>query len=153
MDSSRQRRDSLKATSKAFTLIELLLSVSLVSMLMVISVPFYQSFQQSNELSAAQDISERVLRTAKTYARESNNESDWGVYFINGEAILFKGTTYATRDTSFDISYGISSRVVYSSITEVSFTYPDGAPSSTGILTLSVSGKSESITINDKSIL
>ena len=150
MDSIRQNRNNLR---EGFTLIEILLSLALVTLLTAISVPFYQSFQQANELDATKETILSALRTAKTYARESKDNANWGVYISTENVVLFQGDSYTTRDPSYDLYYSISSKVSLYGSTEFVFNTPFGSPTSTGTIGLAINNKSDSILVNEKSVL
>ncbi|MCA9387248.1 hypothetical protein KC669_04410, partial [Candidatus Dojkabacteria bacterium] len=94
-----------------------------------------------------------ALRTAKTYARESKDNANWGVYISTENVVLFQGDSYTTRDPSYDLYYSISSKVSLYGSTEFVFNTPFGSPTSTGTIGLAINNKSDSILVNEKSVL
>lgn len=122
--------------SRGFTLIEVLLSVVIISILAGLSLPVYRSFQSRTDLELnTQNVAE-MLRRATIYARAMNGNSDWGVAISGNTATVFKGTSYAARDTTADETATIPSNITTSGLTEVVFSKFTAAPSSPGNITL-----------------
>jgi len=107
-------------TESGFTLIEVLITIAIISIMFGLAV--LSASRISNRLSIAPGDSNLVnlLTSASRRARDGVKESPWGVYFpydevsrsLN-EAIIFKGSSYATRDTAYDQSYSFSERVQF----------------------------------------
>ncbi|MFQ5492586.1 MAG: prepilin-type N-terminal cleavage/methylation domain-containing protein [Candidatus Dojkabacteria bacterium] len=136
---------------QAFTLFELLLSMSLLAMVAAFSVPLYQSFQTSNDLELTADITTQSLRRAQSLAMSGDGDANWGVYIQNGSVTLFQGDDYATRDTSFDEDLEISDKINLSGLSELVYEKFTGDPSATGTINLSIaSGETRIITINSR---
>ena len=135
-----------------FTLIEILLSVAIISLITGMSLPVLASFNDRNDLDlTAQSIGSQ-LRRAQTYARGMNGDSQWGVHAQSGSATLFKGTVYASRDTTYDETTTISTTVTVGGLSDIIFTKLDATPSTTGNITLTNVNTNETrtITINAK---
>ena len=60
-------------TSRAFTLIELLLSLTLLAILLFFAVPFASSMHEKNQIQVIQDDIRSAIRFAKTQAMISGN--------------------------------------------------------------------------------
>lgn len=135
---------------KAFTLMEILLSMGLVAMMMGISVPILQSFQYKNEVDTAVSLAARALRTAQINSQASFQDAQWGARFAASSITVFKGATYAGRDTVFDQQYPIDSNIAVSGVTEIVFTKMKGETTNVGTITLSQPGSARNITINAK---
>ena len=139
---------------KGFTLIEMLLSVGIISLLVGISLPIYVSFQTRNDLEVTAQSIVSMLRRAQTYARNGNNDSTWGVAIQAGNATLFKGGSFAARDNTYDETTAISSATSVSGLGEVVFAKLSAAPSTTGSVTLTAgSNDIRTITINGKGMV
>lgn len=137
-----------------FSLIEMLLSVAIISMLVGISLPVYVPFQTRNELEITTQTIADMLRRAQTYARGVNGDSQWGVAVQSGDATLFKGTSFATRDTAYDETSAISPATAVSGLGEVVFAKLTATPSTTGTITLTASTNDvRTITINGKGMV
>lgn len=144
---------SLKKYSKigAFTLFEMLLAMALLAMVAVMSVPVYQSFQVNNELIVTTDSLVQSLRTAQANSRSGNGDSPWGVRVSGGAITVFRGSSYAARNTDYDQVYPISDMISASGINEIVFAKLTGDPTPAGTMTLtSIGGDLRVITINAK---
>jgi type II secretory pathway pseudopilin PulG len=124
---------SLLRRQRGFTLLEALLSVGLVSIVVGISLPVYQGFQSRTDLEIA----------TQSVARANYEDSQWGIEVIPGTgAVLFKGNSYATRDTVFDQPISVPSTIALtiggamSPGNETVFARITGTPSNTGTVTL-----------------
>ncbi len=138
---------------KAFTLVEILLSLALLVTLISFSVPFYQSFQFRNSLEATVDETARAIRNAQIFAQENKNDSEWGIRLDNGNVTLFQGSSYATRNTTYDQLYPISSQINITGLTEFYFERETGDTSTTGTITFTVNTEVREIEINEKGVL
>src|SRR5689334_7494387 len=87
-----------------FILVELLLSIVIIGMLVGLSLPVYNTFAARNDLDIAGQQLAGVLRRAQVYARGMQNNSDWSVEVQATGATLFKGTSFASRDATYDES-------------------------------------------------
>jgi type II secretory pathway pseudopilin PulG len=134
---------SLLRRQRGFTLLEALLSVGLVSIVVGISLPVYQGFQSRTDLEIATQSVAEAFRRAQTFARANYEDSQWGIEVIPGTgAVLFKGNSYATRDTVFDQPISVPSTIALtiggamSPGNETVFARITGTPSNTGTVTL-----------------
>lgn len=135
--------------SKGFTMVELLLSVAILTALTGLSLPLYESFNRRNDLDLTTHSVAAAIRRAEAYSRGARGDSAWGVEFLSTGITLFKGTTYSSRDTSFDETLSLPGSVTASGLTELTFTKLSGQPNTTGSLTLqSTTNTSRTITVN-----
>jgi prepilin-type N-terminal cleavage/methylation domain-containing protein len=143
------------SNQRGFTLIEMLLSVSIIAMLVGLSVPVYASFVGRNDLDVTRQGIVESLRRAQVYARAVEGDSTWGVAIVSGKAVVFKGASYAARDTAFDENIIINSTITPSGLGEVVFAKLSGAPSTSGTATLTQTTNNESrtVTINAKGMV
>lgn len=137
-----------------FTLIELLLSVAMISIIAGISLPVYVSFQTRNELATTSSAVVEMLRRAQNYARTGVNDSQWGVAVASSTTTLFKGSSYASRDTSYDEVLTLAGSLTASGLGEVVFAELTGVPSTTGTITLTSStNDTDVLTLNAKGVV
>lgn len=141
------KKDTLNIKN-GFSLIEVLLSMSLLFLAFLISVPLFTSFLFRSEIDDAINVYYRSLRTAQTFAQSSLQDTPWGVRFNAGQVIVFSGTTFASRNVAFDRSFDISTRISATGITEIIFSEITGYPNTSGTITLNGSNVSKQITIN-----
>lgn len=138
---------------RGFTLIEMLLSVSILATLAALSLPVYQSFYNRNELDITAQNLASAFRRAQTYARAGHNDSQWGVEIQPAAITVFKGSTFGSRDTSYD-EVTVMSGTSVGGLGEVLFDKLTGAPTSTGSVTLtSVNNETRTVTINAKGMV
>lgn len=121
--------------ARGFTLIEALISVTLISLIVGMTLPFYGNFAARNDINIAQEDVARMMRRAQAYARAGYGDSTWGVRLQNGSATLFRGTTYATRSAAYDEILSFPA-INVSGVTDVVFSKMTGYPSATGTTTL-----------------
>ncbi len=137
-----------------FTLVELLLSVAIMTMLIGLSLPVYETFVRRNDLDlTAQNIA-GAIRRAETYARGAKNDSTWGIEFLSSGVTIFKGSTYSTRDTSYDETVSLPGSVSISGDSEMIFSKLSGAPDAAGTVSLSSStNDTRTIAVNAKGMV
>ena len=146
----------VRAGEHGFTLIEVLLSVGLIAALAGLSLPIYASFANRNDLDVDTQSLAGMLRRAETYAQTMNGDSNWGVKVQSGSAVLFKGTSYATRDATSDETDAIPTNItIGGSVSEVVFDKFTAAPSTTGTITLTHTATNDvrTITLNAKGMV
>lgn len=136
---------------RGFTLIEVLLSVAIISVLAGLSLPVYQSFNNRNELDIATQSLANALRRAQLYSRGMQNDSQWGVEIQPDAATLFKGNVFASRDTAYDEPTVIPDSITVSGDSEILFAKLSGAPDAAASITLtSINNDTRTVTINAK---
>lgn len=137
-----------------FTLLELLLSVTIITMLAGVGLPVYESFVRRNDLDQTTTSVVALLRRAQTYATGVNGDSAWGVSFSASSATLFKGTSFGGRDTNFDETVPMPASLTQSGLSEVQFAKFTATPSTTGSVTLtSTINDARTITLNAKGMV
>lgn len=85
-----------------FTLIELALTVGIIAALAAVSLPLMLRYKGNNDLSLATQSTATVARRAQTLSVAGNQDSSWGVYIQDSGITLFKGSSFAARDTAYD---------------------------------------------------
>jgi prepilin-type N-terminal cleavage/methylation domain-containing protein len=137
--------------NRGFTLVEMLLSVAIISLLAGLSLPVYASFSNRNELDITAQNLASALRRAQVYARGVHGDSQWGVAIQSEAIILFKGSSYASRDAAYDEPSSISASTTVGGLSEVLFAKLSGTPAATGTVTFTnVNNESKTVTINAK---
>jgi prepilin-type N-terminal cleavage/methylation domain-containing protein len=137
-----------------FTLVEVLLTIALMSIIAFMTIPVMQSFQVKNDFHIARNSIVQSLRRASLLASASQDDSTWGVFVQTGQVIVFKGASFGARDTAYDEVVLLSSSITYSGLTEIVFQKVNGYPLTTGAFTLtSTNGDSGSITLNSKGMI
>jgi prepilin-type N-terminal cleavage/methylation domain-containing protein len=111
---------------KGFTLIEVLLVVAIILTIGFFSGILPVSFIHQN---ATQNVFQNLsgsLNKAQAYALAGKRDSAWGVRLEGEKIILFKGNSFAQRETALDEETEIDSGVAVSGFSEVMFSRPEG---------------------------
>lgn len=137
---------------KGITIIELLLIISIVVIMSASAYPFGASFLARNAVKNKTNEIVTSLRIAQINAISGKNDSSWGVYIDASTITMYMGSSYTSPGTAHDHIYSIPSNV---SITpaEINFSTPLGEPSTTASISVSGSGISNTISINELGIV
>lgn len=139
---------------RGFTLLEVLLSVGIITILTGIMLPVYRPFQTQNNLDVAAQIITQTLHRAQVLSQSGQSDARWGVFVQSGSVTLFQGVTYANRNTSFDELYEISTAIVISGTQEFVFTKLRGELSAgSASITLSTESQSRTLSVNNKGMI
>lgn len=104
-----------------FTLIELMLTVGILTILLIISAPIVQRYVLRNDVDVVSNVITQDLYRAQSLARNGENDGKWGVNVQNGSITIFQGNSYATRNIAKDEVYTFSSSISFSGQTEYVF--------------------------------
>lgn len=94
----------LSSSRKGFTLIEIMLSVAVISGLIVAGTSAFYQVVSRVAVANAEETFQSSVRRAQTLARNQSRNSNWGVYLDQSETqlIIYAGTSYAERNTALD---------------------------------------------------
>lgn len=143
-------------SQNAFTLIELIVVVTLLSILTAGAFIGLTQFYATNRLDNNVKSSVQMLRKARSYAEIRYKDSKWGVDFDDtlGKITFFKGSTYSTRDHNYDEeeiladSINISDVSINGSGKSVVFEMGSGETDNFGTITITGSGAQKTLSIN-----
>lgn len=121
---------------RGFSLLEILLTMALISLLMAVAVPAYQSVQTENDVSLAVATVTGALRQASASARAVNGGTSWGVAFSTSSLTLFKGPSFVGRDSAADELFSISKSLRFSGVSEIVFAPVTGFPAAPATSTI-----------------
>jgi len=139
---------------KAFTLVEMLLSIAVIVVLTAIMAPIFVSFQTRNNVDIAAMALVRSLRRAEELSRNGEADSSWGVNVTSSSIIVFKGSSYAARDVNLDEIFTIPSNISFTGTSSMVFSKLYGLPAASSTITLtSVNNESRTVTINTKGLV
>ncbi len=136
-----------------FTLLEVLLSISILALLAGLSLPVYQSFLARNDIDIAATTIANGLQRARLYAQTMQYDTTWGVSVQSNTMTLFKGANFAARDTAYDETYAIPSNITATGASEIVFAKVTATPSSTGAINLANTAQSRTISINARGMV
>ncbi len=137
--------------SRAFTLIELLIVISIIAILGTMIVPSFSKFQSSSLLSETAAQIEQNLRLARDKALAGFNDVGSGIYFdiTNNKYIIYSGNSYNSRLTAYDLEFSWDDSLEVSvSSPEIIFLKGSGYASSTSYIQLKHNGQIKTITVN-----
>lgn len=127
-----------------FSLIEILLVVTLFALISAMTIPFGIDFLSRDRVSITRDILVNSARTAQHNAINMRDDDDWGIEILQEEIVVYKGNDYATRDSAYDSVTSIPSGVAISGSQGVFYKKLDGEPSTTATFTISGASNSGS---------
>ena len=138
--------------AKGFTFIEVLLVIALLGLLVGLLVPFYQSFQVSNQLDTTAFEIVQTLRMAQARAMAGDEGSIFGVHLESQKFVLFKGGVYQNGEVANEINEVPRTLNVSTSFgPDITFSKIKGETSTAGTITiLSDINESKVIQINAK---
>lgn len=117
-----------------FALLELVIVIGILSVITGLSIPAYREYQIRSDLDkTAQQVTQGLGR-AKLLAVSGERDAGWGFYVPSGT--LYKGTSYAERDTAFDEVYPMPSTIAVTGLLDIAFSRVAGDPSDTGDIVL-----------------
>lgn len=143
----------LKKLNSGFTLLELLLSVAIISLLAGFSLPVYRTLLSKNDLDIAVVTTAQSLRRAQMLAQAVDGDTTWGVKAQSGSLVIFKGVSFSGRDSNFDETFTVPTTIGLSGVTEITFAKMTGLPISTGTLTLTSESDSKTVNVNQKGMV
>lgn len=134
--------------SRGFTLIELVVVIGLMALFMAFTLPVgMETLRQHAFLNARESI-RTTLTTAREDTLAGTNNAAWGVALFPHDIVRFQGSSYASRVPAYDVTISLGSLVTLSGPSEVTFTRPDGFPSTPSTLILTDSQRTATTTVN-----
>ena len=114
---------------RGFSLIELLVSIGIISILVFFIMPTGLNFYQSQQLEAVTQEVVQNLRKAQQKSTLVDRDSAFGVYFTENSYTLFKGDSYEDRDQDFDEVFILPQIATIGGLPEIVFSKLEGTPS------------------------
>lgn len=137
----------------AFTLLELILVVVLVSISAGIVAPIYYSAKSNSDLNTALYTIVSSVRRAQLLSMAVYYDDSWGLKLSDGQLIIFKGTDFLNRDLDFDEEIKLSSLINISGLDEIVFNKLNGRPNISGDIFLVLNNRQLSININQLGVV
>lgn len=152
--SERSERNNLtmKQQSQGFSLIELLLVITIIALLGTAILPVGSSFLIRNHLKNKTNEVVSSLRLAQINTLAGKENSQWGLYISANKIIMFKGSSYAVPGTSFDQSYDIPASITITQ-TEIVFDKLTGNPNTTANIAISSNLDSHTVSVNEVGVV
>lgn len=132
---------------------EMIVVIGIITLLATVSTSVYNSFKTHENLEIATTGVVEALRHAQANSQSGKGDSSWGVRILPGSVVVFKGTSYASRDTTADQALGFSGGVESAGLGEIVFEKVTGSTGDVGTVTLTNSYGTKNIAINEKGTL
>jgi prepilin-type N-terminal cleavage/methylation domain-containing protein len=138
-----------------FTLLEVLLTITLMGIIFTFTIPFYQSFRVNNNLDVSANVLAQSLYRAQIFSQAVAGDAPWGIRIQANSIVLFQGTDYANRDTSLDEIYELPTGIILTGLSEIVFAKLSGTPNLTGAIIFSnnFNNKTKTVWMNEKGIV
>ena len=141
-------------SNKGFTLLDMLLSITLLGIIGGMIIPSYHTFIVRNDLDIATISLANNLRRAQALSQSADGDMTWGVRVGVGSILIYKGVSYVARDSTFDQNTQMPKSIVPTGLSEINFSKVVGLPNATGTFTLtSQANEKRTITINEKGMV
>lgn len=114
-------KDSINNQRRGFTLIEVMVSLGLLTVLGAIGLIMGLDFFRGYEFRYSQDSLVSILEKARSAAMANVNETAHGVAIASGSYTLFEGLSYASRNVARDQEFRVESAIMFSGPTEIVF--------------------------------
>lgn len=138
---------------RAFSLLEILLVVAMITILTGIFAPVFSGLFYRNKLDVAAEKIKTDLSRAQTMAQSAQHDSTWGLYLSPGQSTIFSGTSYAARDISKDERSELPENILIQGSNEIVFTKSSIKPISPASITLKQDTEEKIININSYGLI
>jgi prepilin-type N-terminal cleavage/methylation domain-containing protein len=153
---------SYQKSLRGFTLVEMLVAVTIFAVLGTLTVVFYTRFLTQNNVASIQDQLFSQLRKAHVYSTTSRKSaiSGWGVHYdgTNHKTIMFLGPSYTGRTAAFDETFTFAGSITMSGFpatNDITFARVTGLPTPSTTTTIIISGPnniSKQVIINGQGV-
>ena len=121
---------------RGFTLVETMVTLSVIGVVAAGSVGAYQTLRSSTDLKIAAATLAEALYQAEARAQAVAGDSPWGVRVDPAALTIFRGSAYASRAAEDDIILSVPSRIAIAGAAEVDFKKFTGLPERATAFTL-----------------
>lgn len=139
-----------KKQQGGFSLLEILIVAGIVALVISISDSVYSNFRSHNNLELATYSVVEGARHAQENSVKVKEDSSWGVEILSDQIVVFKGNSYGSRDSSFDLALMFPRGVTATGLSEIVFEKVTGVTGDTGTTTLTGTDSTREIYINEK---
>lgn len=129
---------------------EILLTLAILGTISAVGWPVINNLYSDFQITSERDNLIGVLRKAQSLAFSNQGQSSYGVYVLENQYAVFKGSSYATRDPVFDEKFAKPSGIAVSGLSEIVFVPLSGIPNATGTFNLSNGRQNLSVQINEE---
>ncbi len=149
--------------SSGFTLVEILIVISIFIILAAVSIPIYSNWQNSTVLHASTVTIKEALELVKARSKAGYNNISHGVYFdVNASSsdafTIYQGSNYLSREPAHDLITELDEVLNLTTSladNEINYSKGLGRPNANGniILTNSNTGNVRNIFINSLGVI
>jgi type II secretory pathway pseudopilin PulG len=139
-----------KIKNRAFTLVEIFLTVAIFVLSASIVSPVYLSTKSGDDLNNKTDVLVSSLRRAQILSITSQDDSSWGLKILESSFVIFKGGDYLSRDTNYDDVIEVNKNILSEGLDEIVFTKVFGETSNLGEIKLKTNNREVVVSINKK---
>lgn len=134
-----------KMNKRGFTLIEVLISISIMALLLGISMSVFRALTDQQSLDRDVETVISYMLRAQNQTRAGEKNSNYGVYFASTSVTLFEGTVYsAGTPTNLVFNFNNRTYMHATALTgggnQIYFKKISGAPHATGTVTYRSNG-------------
>jgi prepilin-type N-terminal cleavage/methylation domain-containing protein len=134
---------------RGFTLLEILIVVGISLILFYLIIPVGLDFYKSQQIDNETRIMVQTLKRAQSKAMAAESDSKFGVYINNDNYILFRGDSYASRNSQYDEVFDLSGSItIEDSPKEIVFSKVEGTPSFAGGIVFNGGNQTRKVLIN-----
>ena len=137
---------------RGFTLIEILVSITVIVIVILVVVSGLSSFRKSAELNQAVDGVVSQLREARRRTIESKDASQWGVHRESSRTTLFKGAAYSAGAPDNEV-FTLPSAVTAAGPADIVFKRISGDTDNAGTVTLTLGTDIRTINIRSSGLI
>jgi prepilin-type N-terminal cleavage/methylation domain-containing protein len=134
---------------KGFTLLELIISSAIITIVMSVGIPVTLQFVRSYGLQSERDTVLVLLEWARDQSMANHLQTSHGILVTSNQFIGFVGTSYATRNPTFDLIYPRNSKITVTGGTETIFA-PLSATTTNTSFVFNNSDKQYTIAVNEE---
>ncbi len=133
---------------RAFTLIEVCLVIALLTAVGGFGLAANIGAYRNSVLRGEAGFVANLLRRARGQAMDNIGQSPHGVYFGDGQYVLFAGADWITSDVRTDVDFPASPGITVSGANEFIFLQLSGSAKNAGNINISGFGRTLTISIN-----
>jgi prepilin-type N-terminal cleavage/methylation domain-containing protein len=142
-----------RSNQDGFTIVELIVVLGIFALFAGLSSAAYTSTASQSNLEVAALSTVEAVRHAQSNAREVQGDAPWGVRILSNRVVVYRGESYASRDTGFDEEFALPRGVTVGGLPEIAFQKVTGVTGDTGTVTLENKQGTKNISINEKGTL
>lgn len=126
-----------KSFQKGFSILELLLTMALLAIIGGLAIPVSLQYLRRNDIWQTSSYLANAYRRAQVLSQSIDGNETWGVKAQTSSIVVFRGSSYANRNTNFDETTIIADNISFSGMTETVFSRVYGLPSIYGTTSIS----------------